>query len=85
MREFAEDDGNDFSSFAQLIGLTRSLNTIFSCGRRSDPASASTLAANFDASVMGWSSLLLQSKRRLLRFDGTLDELLFRANMLVNT
>ena len=85
MREFAEDDGREFSSFAELVGLVRSLSTVFSRGRRPDSDSASTIAADFDASMMGWRSLLVQSERRILQIDGTIDEHLFRATMLMNT
>ncbi len=85
MREFTEDDGREFSSFAQLIGLARTLDTVFFRGRQSDSDAASALAADLDASIMGWHSLLAQSKHELLRVDGTIDEHLFRANMLLHT
>lgn len=84
MREFAADDCGDFSSFANLIGLTRSLGAVFAPGRQADPKSASSIAADFDASALGWWSLLPQSQQQLLSPDGTLDELLFRAKMLRN-
>ena len=85
MREFAEEDEKEFSSFAQLIGLVRSLDTIFAQGRTPDFESGSALAANFDATIMGWCSLLLHSKRSLSLVDGTLDEHLFMANLWINT
>ena len=85
MREFAEDGGGDFSSFAQLVGLIRSLDTVFSRGRKPDPDSVTKLAANFDAGIMGWCSLLPPSKRKLLQTDGSIDEHLFRANLLMHT
>ena len=84
MREFAVDDCSNFSSFATLIGLTRSLGAVFAQGRQADPKSAASVAANFDACALGWSSLLPQSQQKLLSPDGTLDELLFRAMMLLN-
>lgn len=83
MREFAADDCST-SSFGSLIGLTRSLGAVFAQGRQADPKSAASVAANFDASALGWSSLLPQSQQKLLSPDGTLDELLFRAMMLLN-
>lgn len=85
MREFAESDGIEFSSFAELVGVVRSLDIVFSNGRQADPESVSALVTNFDAVVIGWCSLLPPSKRKLLRSDGTVDEQLFRANMLINT
>ena len=85
MREFADDENLvGFSSFAHYVGLTRCLDTVFSNGRSFDPEQATQLAANFDASVMGWYSLLPPSKRELLRGGEILDEQLFRANMLLN-
>ncbi|KAG8527475.1 uncharacterized protein KY384_007627 [Bacidia gigantensis] len=85
MREFTDNNGEQFLSFAQLVGLVRSLDTVFSNGRKSDPSFISTLTTDFDASIMGWYSLLPQSKRKLLRTKGKLDEQLSRANMLINT
>lgn len=43
------------------------------------------MITNFDASITGWCSLLPQSKKKLFRSDGTLDEQLFRAEILINT
>lgn len=43
------------------------------------------MITNFDASITGWCSLLPQSKKKLFRSDGTLDEQLFRAEVLINT
>ena len=41
------------------------------------------MCANADASIAAWLSLLSKSKHKLVRDDGTLDELLFKANILV--
>ncbi|EON62361.1 hypothetical protein W97_01583 [Coniosporium apollinis CBS 100218] len=82
-REFALDDDTDFSSFAYLIGLARSLDhTIIGIPRNSEE-NVHAICTNADASVAAWLSLLSKSKRKFFRDDRTLDELLFKANMLI--
>ncbi|KAL8743431.1 MAG: hypothetical protein Q9190_004216 [Brigantiaea leucoxantha] len=85
MREFLENDGRDFSSFAHLIGLIHSLDVVLANGHHFDSESTAVRAVNLDASVMGWRSLLPRNKERLVQSKDTLDEQLFRANMLINT
>ena len=85
MREFAEDDGEEFSSFAQYIGLARCLDTIFLSSNQGDLETLSAQTVNFNASIMGWYSLLPHSKRKLLKGDGALDRNIFKANMVINT
>jgi hypothetical protein len=82
-REFAMDDDADFSSFAYLIGLMRTLDLIFIGIPRNSEENVKIMCTNADASIAAWLSLLSKSKRKLFRDDGTLDELLFKANMLI--
>ena len=84
MREFSDSEDLEFSSFAQLIGLARCLETVYANGRNFEPEPAAALATSFDASVMGWLSLLPLRKRELLRKGDVLDEQLFRANLILN-
>lgn len=84
MREFLPDDDPGFSSFAHLVGLTRTLDVVLS---RNAPTAQSiaTVCAQTDISMMAWSSLLPKSKRALLNNRQEVDMQLFKANMLVNT
>lgn len=84
MREFLPDDDPGFSSFAHLVGLTRTLDVVLS---RNAPT-AQTIAAicaQTDISMMAWSALLPKSKRSLLNSRREIDMQLFKASMLVNT
>jgi hypothetical protein len=81
-REFAEDD-TDFSSFAYLIGLYRSLDAIISGIPRNSEENVERLCSGVDATIAAWLSLLSKSKRKLFKDDGTIDELLFKANMAI--
>lgn len=81
-REFATDNV-DFSSFAYLVGLIRSLDHIIIGISRDSEENVKAIGANADASIAAWLSLLSKSKRKLFRDDGTLDELLFEANILI--
>ncbi|KAF2264379.1 hypothetical protein CC78DRAFT_533238 [Lojkania enalia] len=82
MREFSEVE---FSSFAQLIGFTRGINHVLANRRLADIENAKSICANADTMMTAWCSLLPQSKRTLLRTDGSVDELLFKANILMHT
>jgi hypothetical protein len=78
------DEDLNFTSFAYLIGLIRSLDhTIIGIPRTSE-ANVKLMCTNADASITAWLSLLCKSKRKIFRDDGTLDELLFKANTLVH-
>jgi hypothetical protein len=77
------DDETDFSSFAYLVGLLRSLDlTIIGIPRNSEE-NVKEMCTRADASIAAWLSLLSKSKRKLFRDDGTLDELLFKAQCLI--
>ena len=88
-REFLNGKDADtvanFSSFAHIIGLTRSLDLVLTGASRTDEESAIRLCKDVDAAITGWCSFLPQAKQELVRSDGTVDELLFRANMLIHT
>lgn len=82
VREFSN---TEFSSFAQLIGLTQSINRVLSTHQTGDIEHAKVTAESADTAMTAWCSLLPPSKRRLLRDDGTVDELLFKANIVMQT
>jgi hypothetical protein len=78
------DDDEEFSSFAYLIGLLRSIYlTIIGLARNSEE-NVKEMCTRADSSVAAWLSLLSKSKRKLFRDDGTLDELLFKAHSLIH-
>jgi hypothetical protein len=77
------DDEVEFSSFAYLIGLIRTLDIIFIGIPPSTDENVKIIIGHADASIAAWLSLLPASKRRLIRDDGTIDELLFKANVII--
>jgi hypothetical protein len=82
VREFSEVE---YSSFAQLIGFTQGINRALATRQIDDIENAKAIAANADTAMTAWCALLPASKRRLLRDDGSVDELLFKANILMHT
>ncbi|KAH7119847.1 hypothetical protein B0J11DRAFT_71435 [Dendryphion nanum] len=82
IREFSEVE---FSSFAHFIGFTQGINRVLATRRRNDPAHHKSICANADTMMTAWCSLLPKNKRRLIRDDGSVDELLFKANLLMHT
>ncbi|KAL4900137.1 hypothetical protein BDW74DRAFT_104479 [Aspergillus multicolor] len=85
MREFLDDNDRIFSSFAEMVGLTRGLDLALSARKGMTIANAPNICANADATVTAWRSLLPPSKKDLVKEDGTVDELLFKANMIIST
>ncbi|KAL2819561.1 hypothetical protein BDW59DRAFT_151348 [Aspergillus cavernicola] len=85
MREFLDDDVRVFSSFAELVGLTKGLDLALSARKGMDVANAPAICANADATVTAWRSLLPPSKKDLLQRDGSVDELMFKSHMLIQT
>ncbi|OAG10591.1 uncharacterized protein CC84DRAFT_1184574 [Paraphaeosphaeria sporulosa] len=81
-REFSD---MEFSSFAHLIGFSQGLCRVLATRLYNDTESARTTCANADTMMTAWCSLLPASKRRLLRDDGSVDELLFKATILMHT
>lgn len=85
MREFISDDELGFSSFAELIGLTRGIGLAMIPNRNStDHTQHSSMVANFDTSIAAWYSLLPPSRRDLIQCDGSLDELMCKANFILH-
>ncbi|KAL2871659.1 uncharacterized protein BJX67DRAFT_342759 [Aspergillus lucknowensis] len=85
MREFLDDEERVFSSFSEFVGLTRSLDLALRARQNMTIANAPAVCANTDASVTAWRSLLPPSKKALVREDGSFDELLFKANIIIHT
>lgn len=75
----------EFSSFAQLVGFTIGVNQSLALRRMGDVENAKMVAEYADTTMTAWCSLLPASKRRILRDDGSVDELLFKANILMHT
>lgn len=85
MREFMGDEGLEFSSFAEFVGLTRSLDLALATRRNLDFDTTTAVCANVDAAVTAWSSLLPASKKETVRHDGSFDEIIFKANAIIYT
>lgn len=83
MREFSDGEGQDFSSFAHLVGLTRGLDLAFQAFRPNGIASPRHVYGLVDTCIAAWCALLPPKKRNLLRDDGTVDHQLFMANMWI--
>jgi hypothetical protein len=86
MREYDDRGLNDegFSSFAYLIDATRILGTTLAAGDISNKSPYS-LVKNAEANLMSWDLHLPQAKRDPFQPDGTVDEVLFKAHMVMNT
>lgn len=68
MREFADDE-LDFSSFAEMVGLTRSLDLALASRQDLDIKNISTMCANVDAILVSWT--YFYHRRRRLFLDQT--------------
>ncbi|PNP45462.1 hypothetical protein TGAMA5MH_02685 [Trichoderma gamsii] len=77
------NDGS-FSSYAYLIDATRILGTTLAAGDTANESPYS-LVKNAEANLMSWHLYLPQRKRDPVRRDGTIDEVLFKAHMVMNT
>ncbi|KAL2871658.1 uncharacterized protein BJX67DRAFT_377406 [Aspergillus lucknowensis] len=84
MREF-QSGSVCFSSFAELIGIARSLNFVLSEHWRTGVEAASRVCANADTAILAWLLLLPTQKQNLVHENGNVDQLLFRAHMLIYT
>ncbi|KAJ5152640.1 uncharacterized protein N7482_009118 [Penicillium canariense] len=84
-REFFSDDEAAFSSYAELIGLTRGIDHALSPGASEDAQVYSSMCSNADTNVTAWHSLLPTSKRTLFHPDGTVDEVMFKAEFIMHT
>ncbi|KAL6692384.1 hypothetical protein J3F84DRAFT_383856 [Trichoderma pleuroticola] len=79
-----DDSDESFSSFAYLIDATRILGTTLAAGDIAN-TSAYCLVKNAEANLMSWDLHLPHAKRDPVQSDGTLDEVLFKAHMAINT
>ncbi|GCB18988.1 hypothetical protein AAWM_01873 [Aspergillus awamori] len=85
IREFLpEADRPSFSSYAELIGLTRSIDKALASDWSKNAALVHTICENADISVAAWHSLLPPCKRDPLRSDGTVDEIMFKAKFILH-
>ncbi|CAI7617268.1 unnamed protein product [Penicillium glandicola] len=84
-REFLGEDETNFSSYAELIGLTRGIDLALSSGNTINDRIYNTMAASADTSVRAWCSLLSPEKRQLIRPDGSFDEVMFKAFFIMHT
>ncbi|KAL6852088.1 hypothetical protein J3F83DRAFT_756902 [Trichoderma novae-zelandiae] len=78
------DDDKGFSSYAYLIDATRILGTTLAAGDIANKY-AYSLVGNAEANLMSWELHLPRSKRDPVQPDGTIDEVLFKAHMTINT
>jgi hypothetical protein len=74
-----------FSSLAQLIGFTQGINRTLATCQIDDVENAKVIATDADTVLTAWCALLPAFKGRLLRDDGSVDDLLFKANILMHT
>lgn len=80
-RVFADEE-RDFSSFAYRIEAVRILGRIVAITDMMDGQQDHVEAA--DARIASWFHHLPESKAELMRPDGTVDEMMFQATMIVN-
>lgn len=86
LRQYDDRGLNDesFSSYAYLIDATRILGTTLAAGDTANESPYS-LVKNAEANLMSWHLYLPQKKRDSVRRDGSIDEVLFKAHMVMNT
>jgi hypothetical protein len=75
----------EISSFNQLIGFTQGISRALETRWADDIDNAKVVAADADTAMAAWCALLPASKERLLRDDGSVDELLFKASIFIYT
>ncbi|OKL59519.1 hypothetical protein UA08_05198 [Talaromyces atroroseus] len=80
-RVFADEDF-DFSSYTYRIDAVRILGRVVLL---SDPAAGRhDVIESVDARLASWSHHIPESKMELIRADGTIDEMMFQARMIIN-
>ncbi|KAJ6091560.1 hypothetical protein N7467_003529 [Penicillium canescens] len=84
-REFCTEEDTEFSSYAELIGLTLGVDRALSPGSTTDPQLYIAMASASDTSIRAWYSLLSPSKREPIRPDGSIDEVMFKALFIMHT
>ncbi|KAI9846742.1 MAG: hypothetical protein M1838_001149 [Thelocarpon superellum] len=82
-RALSSDDIK-FSSFSYRIDAVRILGSLMYNMPRMPP-DESSMVEELDATLVGWSLHLPASKREAIDREGNVDEMLFQANMIVNT
>lgn len=82
-RVFAEEE-EEYSSFCYAVEATRILKRILELGYAIDDYQLADQVESIDASISSWFHHLPISKRNVLGPDGTIDQLLFRAHMIIN-
>lgn len=82
-RAFAEDE-REFSSFSQRIEAIRILRRVLSLGRVGESNSEDRVDL-IDASISSWFFLLPETKSEVIRRDGSVDEMLFQAYMIIHS
>lgn len=83
-REFLDDDLT-FSSFAHLIGLSRGIDKIIFGRSEADESLMSELSDNADTFLVGWASLLPKCKRGAITKEGSVDDLILQAVLIMHT
>jgi hypothetical protein len=82
-REFAEFD-TLFSSFAYLIGAVQAAALAISVTpKKAKRQDSERVIQSADSVIDAWL-LLLPKERKVMRDDGSIDELMFQANLLVH-
>ncbi|CAI6336136.1 unnamed protein product [Periconia digitata] len=81
-REFCDIE---FSSFAQLIGFSQGITKVLAFARLDDLVGVQALCVSADTMMTAWFSLLPPSKKSLLGDDGKVDEILFKAMIVMQT
>ncbi|KAJ5771106.1 uncharacterized protein N7511_003157 [Penicillium nucicola] len=84
-REFFTEYDSNFSSYAELIGLTLGIDRALSPGSTTDSQLYIAMASASDTCIRAWYSLLPPSKRDPIRPDGSVDEVMFKALFIMHT
>ncbi|KAF5724637.1 C6 transcription factor [Fusarium mundagurra] len=83
-REFDSEDVV-FSSFAYLIGATRcAAQVICMSPKRATREDSEAIIQSADSAFDAWLLLLPKDKKPVLKADGTIDELMFQAHLLIH-
>ncbi|KAF5621104.1 C6 transcription factor [Fusarium tjaetaba] len=83
-REFDSEDVV-FSSFAYLIGATRcAAQVICMSPKRATREHSEAIIQSADSAFDAWLLLLPKDKKPVLKADGTIDELMFQAHLLIH-
>lgn len=77
------DDEREFSSFCQRIDAIRILRRVLFLTRTGE-ANCKDRVDLIDASISSWFFLLPETKSEIIRVDGSVDEMLFQAYMIIH-